>query len=422
VIFVGNTANVPTFEVPCSPGGDPATCDIASDLPYAQDGVGADLFADVAYGRIPAPDLPTANTVVNKIVTYETSAPTADPGFYLNATITSYFQGAGPTDERGFTKTSEGIRNAMLAKGYGVERIYTTDAADPQFYYDGTPIPAALRKPGFPWSGDTTAFINAFNGGRFLILHRDHGWPGGWGSPDLSTGNIPMLTNGTKLPVVFGINCASAQFDVPGSPSFVEGLLQSPVGGAVGGFGDTRNSPSYANNHMVYGFFDALFPNLVPTFGAAAPLVRMGDVLLAGKQYMATQNGIDWQGAGETYVEHYLYGYLGDPTMQLWIGHPFRFDLSQIQATVRSVALAPGVRPKPGDPPPYEVVLQISQPGSDGAIATLERKGEVIGRGIVQKGQVVIVPDVATQSDGLTVSLELDKFIATKLNVQGAAQ
>ena len=46
-------------------------------------------------------------------------------------------------------------------------------------------------------------------------------------------------------------------------PSFVEETIRHPGGGAVAGFGDTRVSPTWANNHMALGFFDALFPNLL---------------------------------------------------------------------------------------------------------------------------------------------------------------
>ena len=57
VILFGNTAHVPTFLVPCSPGGNPADCNIASDLDYSLNGIGTDLFADVQLGRLPAPNL-----------------------------------------------------------------------------------------------------------------------------------------------------------------------------------------------------------------------------------------------------------------------------------------------------------------------------------------------------------------------------
>jgi hypothetical protein len=93
VILLGNTAHVPTFLVPCGPGGNPADCNIASDLDYSLNGIGTDLFADVQLGRLPAPSLDSANALVAKLNTYATTNP-APPGddFLNHAAVTSYFQ------------------------------------------------------------------------------------------------------------------------------------------------------------------------------------------------------------------------------------------------------------------------------------------------------------------------------------------
>ena len=93
VILLGNTAHVPTFLVPCGPGGDPDDCNIASDLDYSLNGIGTDLFADVQLGRLPAPSLDAANALVTKLQTYSTTSP-APPGddFFDHAAVTSYFE------------------------------------------------------------------------------------------------------------------------------------------------------------------------------------------------------------------------------------------------------------------------------------------------------------------------------------------
>ena len=440
VILIGNTDQVPTFTVPCGPGGDAAACNIASDLPYSLKD-SADYFADTALGRIPAPDLATANTVVSKIVGYETTSP-APPGddFFSHFTNTAYFEpshhcvlNAGESgtpncdaaagtvnghwevnpavtqDARGFSKTAERVRDAMRARGYTVDRLYNADpVTNPQTYYDGTPMPSAIRKPGFAWDADTTDFTNAFNDGRAIVFHRDHGWPGGWAHPWLHEGDLGSLTNGTQLPVAFGINCASAAFDNPGDPSFTEGLLQDPDGGAVGVFGDSRNSGTWANNHIAIGFFDALFPNLVGSFGGPDPLRRMGDVLVAGKQYLATAD------AGATYGHGHLYGYFGDPTMQLWIAPPVVFDPGKIKAEVMFTKPPIPKPPGPGpDPPPWWVNVTLEQPGVEGTLVTLEQKGVTVGRGVVRNGQATIFPTRDLRSPtGMTIALQNEGFFA----------
>ena len=310
VILFGNTAHVPTFLVPCSPGGNPDDCNIASDLDYSTNGIGTDLFADVQLGRLPAPSLDAANALVTKLQTYITTSPApAGDDFFDHAAVTSYFQpplhcvlneGASGTpncdvnnppvtghweinypantDTRGFTITAERIRNAIAADGYTVDRLYTTDDEDviPLNYWNGTPIPDHLRRPAFDWDANTTDFFDAYNEGRFVVLHRDHGWPDGWAEPTLHSGHVPLFTNGTQQPVVFGINCSSAAFDTPAHPSFVELQVLRPDGGAIAGFGDTRVSPSFPNNHMALGFFDALFPSAVADYGGPETR-RLGD-------------------------------------------------------------------------------------------------------------------------------------------------
>jgi hypothetical protein len=450
---------VATWIVGCGPGTDPAdeNCHggtgIAADHPYSMKD-DTDFLADVAVGRISANTLDQANTVVSKIVTYETTPPApAGDDFYRHITNTAYFEptyicelnegASGPPDcdpdggsnahwvfhpeitqdARGFSKTSETIRGKMAARGYVVDRLFHANPAnDPQAYHDGTPMPAAIRKPGFPWDADSPEFVNAFNDGRTIVFHRDHGSPHQWYDPSLHTGHIPLLTNGAQLPVAFGINCSSAAYDTPGDPSLVESLLLHPTGGAVGGFGDTRVSGTWANNSISFGFFDALFPNVNESYGADEPLQRMGDVLVAGKNYMATHD------AGNLYGHSMLYGYFGDPTMNLWIAPPVVFDPEKIKATIFRENFPFPKPPGPGpDPPPYFVLAELSQPEAEGALVTLvqkanQREGEqTIGRGVVVNGRAVIFPLVRNQrtTANMEVRIQNQGALAAVEQVEG---
>jgi hypothetical protein len=454
VILFGNTAQVPTFLVPCSPGGNPDDCNIASDLDYSLNGVGTDLFADVQLGRLPAASLDAANALVTKLNTYATTNP-APPGddFLNHGTTTGYFEpalkcvlnegesgtpncnGDAPPvnahweidyanhqDQRGFTITAERIHNAMVADGYTTDRLFTTDDSDviPETYWNGTAIPAHLRRPAFAWDANTTDFFNAYNDGRFVILHRDHGWPDGWAAPTLHSGHVPLLTNGSQQPVVFGINCASAAFDTPDHPSFVELQLLRPDGGAIAGFGDTRVSPSFPNNHMALGYFDAMFPSTVPDYGGPETR-RLGDIQVRGKQYMATQEGFEWHGAGDTYVEHYLYHLLGDPTMQMWAAPPVRFDPNKFRGDIR--AIREFKIPEPGDPPFFVHFEMTGEPLAQGTLVTVFRGDEAVGRGIVgADGTTNVIPDVPFDNhDNLTLSLQQDGALPAQEAVEGTA-
>jgi hypothetical protein len=158
---------------------------------------------------------------------------------------------------------------------------------------------------------------------------------------------------------------------------------------------------------MALGFFDALFPSTVPGFGSPTPTRRLGDVLLSGKAYMASQDGLDGQGSGDTYFEHQLYHLLGDPSMQMWAAPPLRFDPARIDSTFRS-----NPKPNPGDPP-FQVEVTFQQGADDtfapGTVATLFHGEEPIGRGVVgADGKVTIVPEKVTDTRGLTVRFQQD--------------
>jgi len=409
LILLGDTSHVPSFLEPCPVADCP---DVTSDLSYSLDGIGNDPFADVLMGRISANTLAIANTVVSKIVTYETTPP-APPGddFYNHATVTSNFDGLGPVDSRTFTRASETVRAGLRTRGHVVDRLYSAQsAADIQQFSNGIPMPAEIRRPAEAWTAGRDQIVNAFNEGRFFLMHRDHGSRLGWANPGININDVGLLANGTQLPVVFAINCSSAGFQFPGNPSFNERLLNTPAGGAAGVFGDTEVSPTVPNTRLAIGFADALFPETVPAAGPPAPLSRMGEVLVAGKVAMGNGAPVESQLTGNTYREHLLWHYLGDPSMQMWSATPADFQNVQTLYEPRS-----GTNPIDG--PAFGVQVSLDPAGTDGAIATLRKDGEPIGRAIVENGFATIQPDRRTDSSGLTVALERDGFLPREVLV-----
>ena len=159
---------------------------------------------------------------------------------------------------------------------------------------------------------------------------------------------------------------------------------------------------------MALGFFDAMFPSAVADYGGPETR-RLGDILVRGKQYMATQEGFEWHGAGDTYVEHYLYHLLGDPTMQMWANPPVRFDPSRFRGFVGSIReIDPN--PEPGDPPFYIHFEFAGEPLAIGSLVTVFRGARghrPRDRGA--DGAVNIVPEVpSAREDNLTLSLQQD--------------
>jgi hypothetical protein len=251
----------------------------------------------------------------------------------------------------------------------------------------------------------------AWNEGRFLMVHRDHGWSDGWGTPGYGTADVQALTNGSMLPVLMSINCSSAAYDYD-ETSFVGEALVMPNGGAVGAFGDTRDSPSTANTQLSLGFADALLPFILPSEGPATRQ-RMGDALIHGKMRL---NGISPLPNGTTRSEFYLWHYFGDPTMQMWGARdPIVLDPGIFNAVFKKE-----IGPPPPDPPPYWVQVSLP-PQFNGQAFSLLRQGVVIGKGVATGGNVNIPASLADSpgtAGQLEVALEADGYVPVKIPVK----
>jgi hypothetical protein len=293
---------------------------------------------------------------------------------------------------------------------------------DPLRYRDGTPLPPELLKPTFAWDGDTADIAAAWNDGRYLLVHRDHGWPGGFDNPRFSSEDADALTNGAMLPVVLSINCSSGAFQ-DDDRAFATQALVNPNGGAVGVFGDTEVSPTDHNTQLGLGFMDALLPRVLAGEGPADRL-RVGDALIHGKRRLAgiwppSGPGITG-GDGGTRNEFYLWHYFGDPSMQMWGGdvpEPRVPDVSQFRAAFREDF---GFPPQP-DPPPYAVEVTLPTEFNGQAISLL-RDGQVIGKAIAADGRAQIPAafgDGAPTEGDLRVAMEADGAIPVSVPVDG---
>ncbi|MGB2711698.1 MAG: C25 family cysteine peptidase [Conexibacter sp.] len=404
VTIIGDDDLVPTFTA--TPG------EIPSDLQYSLK-TDADELPDVAVGRIIGNDQAAVATAVTKILGYETTAPTGN-GMLNKALIAAQFQDDDNDgqENRTFIQFAETVRNGLVARGVAVDRVYGEHPGNnPQRFVDGTPLPAALLKPTFGWNGTGADVSAGWNQGRFMVVHRDHGWSDGWGTPGYGTADVQALTNGSLLPVVLSINCSSGAYDYD-ETSFAGEALVKPDGGAVGVFGDTRDSPSTANTQMSLGFVDALLPSVLPGEGPATKQ-RTGDALIHGKLRL---NGISPLPNGTTRSEFYLWHYYGDPSMQMWGGGnaPIVFNPALFEAVYKAKI------PNPGDPP-FEVEVKLPKELLGQPISLLQN-GQVIGKAFAGDG-VATIPasfgDGSVKPGELEVAVEGDGAQPVKIPVTG---
>jgi hypothetical protein len=394
VTIMGDDDLVPTFA---------GINGIPSDLQYSMKN-DVDELPDVAVGRIIGNDQTAVQNAVNKIVNYE-STPPGGPAlansFLAHATIAAQFQDDDNNgqENRTFVQFAETVRNGLVARGVTVDRVYgESPGNNPQKFNDGTDLPASLKKPTFAWNGTGAQVSTDWNAGRFLMIHRDHGWSDGWGTPGFGTADVQALTNGDKLPVLLSINCSSGAYDYD-ETSFAGESLVKPNGGAVGVFGDTRDSPTWHNSQIALGFVDALLPSILPAEGPATKQ-RMGDALINGKLRLAglAPPATD----GNTRNELYLWHYFGDPSMQMWGGDPpLVFTAAQFTAVYREI---------PG-PDPFEV--NVTAPIElAGQVISLLRDGQVIGKGVVNGDGtakvVATLTDTTAKEGELQIAIEPD--------------
>jgi hypothetical protein len=161
-------------------------------------------------------------------------------------------------------------------------------------------------------------------------------------------------------------------------------------------------SPTWPNNYMAYGFFDAMFPDLRPDFGSEDATTRLGAILLSGKALVAAKYG---GGSTAAWQEHFLYHLLGDPSAQAWVTVPVHIDVSKID-----VKLIPETAPGPG--PPFKIHVDMGDQGiATPTVVTLYHAGDPVGRGLVTQGAVDITPEVPVGRDNLTTVFEQDRAL-----------
>ena len=370
ILLMGDAEFIPPHYETAHTSPSHGGAELATDLYYTTVD-GTDYFPDIFIGRISVDTAAEATTVVNKIINYERNPPN-NANFYQTVEVCAQFQDEDPWwwngvanvptrddfEDRRFTLTSEEIRDFLMAEGYTVDRIYTTDGAVTPLNYSlawdlGLPLPAdLLRANGFQWNGNTADITNGITGGSFLVYHRNHGlsrnfwhhidtWWGnfdGWGDPYYDTFDIAGLNNGALLPVVLSIECQAGWFDgetdqqfdavlVNNFESFCEEFVRRPGGGAVASIGATRNSRSGYNDHLVKGFIDAVWPGF-DTTTASGGLYSLGQIHTYGKVYMSNFYSYSDFTNQLTFELFHLFG---DPEMEIWTSQPSELDVEYPQ-------------------------------------------------------------------------------------------
>ncbi|UCF63084.1 MAG: T9SS type A sorting domain-containing protein [bacterium] len=253
-----------------------------SDNIYAD--VNGNSMPDVVFARMTAQNATHLETMITKFLDYERTPPT-NPNYYNNP-ITAL----GWQTERWFQICSEvvgGFWNQVMGKStVRVNEIYSGTPSTTWSTATNTStvlnffgpnglnyIPATPNVLGGWSGGNATDINNAINSGAFMLQHRDHGYEQGWGEPAYSSSHINGLTN-TDLVFVFSINCLTGKYNL-GSECFAEKFhrytYNGQNSGALGITAASEVSYSFVNDTYVWGLFDNLWPNFMPSYGTTPP-------------------------------------------------------------------------------------------------------------------------------------------------------
>lgn len=311
----------------------------ASDHIYAD--VDGDDIEDIVFARITAQNEEQLNSMVSRFIDHETDPPT-DPGFYDHP-ITAL----GWQTERWFQICSEAVGGYFReVQGKDVVRINAVyggnPSVDPWSTAPNTPTILNLFGPNglgyIPetpgelggWTGGTSYDVTAaINNGAWILQHRDHGYEYGWGEPDYNNDDIDDLTN-EDLCFVFSVNCLTGKYNMSGecfTEKFHRHTYNGKPSGALGLIAASEVSYSFVNDTYVWGLFDNMFPDFLPTYGTTPEsrgmLPAFGNA--AGKYFLLQSS---WPyNTGNKEVTYNLFHHHGDAFLQLYSEVPQYLDV-----------------------------------------------------------------------------------------------
>jgi hypothetical protein len=292
----------------------------------AQD-TGIDLIPDVAVGRLPCRSEREVRTIVQKIITYETT--TYGQGWFstlLVAAGDTYPETQNP-NWTGYEGEYYGDRAVENMSGFSATRLYTSD---------GT-------------FADKTDVIKAFRTGWGFVYLVGHGSPKQWGNnaPNGTTfvqgpncNDMWRFRNKERLPVCVVSGCHNSQFDVcllrglnasmRWKQEYVpecwsERILRVPTGGAIAAIGCTALGYTKEDKTSFTGGINVLECAFFRSYSQDHHTV-LGETWRAALSWYAQTFPIDWDSSSlsDSWIDMKViqsWALLGDPSLQIG-GYP----------------------------------------------------------------------------------------------------
>jgi Peptidase family C25 len=254
--------------------------------------LGLNSLYSIAIGRLPARSIQEASVTVNKIISYETTAP-ADSWRNSLTFVADDGKTSGTEDDGAdFTNPTEDLAESAIAKSFEKNKIYIVE-------YPTVISASGRRKPDA-----NKAIDDAINQGTLFINYIGHGNEQLWAHEYIFTqdGDLPKLFNRDRLTFVVAATCSFGKYDNPNILSGGEQLVTMEQGGAIGSLVTSR---TVTNESNIY-FNDYLFSYLFTKDGTGRN-PRLGDAVRYGKSNAYSIDPANTQ-------KFHLFG---DPTLRL---------------------------------------------------------------------------------------------------------
>jgi hypothetical protein len=123
-------------------------------------------------------------------------------------------------------------------------------------------VPSSITSRTIDFSKTSTAHadvVNGMNDGALLTTYIGHASVEMWANSVFLSSDASALTNGSRLPVVFAMNCLNGYFHDLYTESMAEALLRSPNGGAVAVWASSTLTEPDQQSFMSHELFRQLF-------------------------------------------------------------------------------------------------------------------------------------------------------------------
>jgi hypothetical protein len=336
LLLVGDNAQVPASSTTAGPSDN--------DYGYV---AGNDHYPDIFVGRFSAETVAHVQTQVERIIKYE-KYPNVDDVWYKKGVGIASEEGPGDDNELDFEHVRN-MRTKLLAFTYN------------NFgeYYEGDQ--GGLDAPGNPTSADVHSTLVTEGAG--IIVYTGHGWDQGFGTSGYSNTNVAQLQNTNRLPFIWSVACVNGSF--LNTTCFGEAWLRATYNNQPAGalatlmstINQSWNPPMCGQDEMVDLLVESYAGNIKRSFGG----LSMNGCMKMNDEYGA---------AGDEMTD--TWALFGDPSVVV------RTDKTQPLTVTHPASVYTGTT---------DVLVNCNTPG---ALVCLTINNEILGKGYIGGGQVLI--------------------------------